>query len=102
MPARDVADGKSIILGVTGASGVLFSRRMLQMLEADARVREINLVVSGSGLKVLREELHLNVSKGSDVPSLLAAGRSAKTKYLLDSDIGAGIASGSYPADAMV
>ena len=102
MPARDVADGKSIILGVTGASGVLFSRRMLQMLEADARVREINLVVSGSGLKVLREELHLNVSKGSDVPPLLAAGRSAKTKYLLDSDIGAGIASGSYPADAMV
>ena len=32
----------------------------------------------------------------------MAGGRAAKTVYLLDSDIGASIASGSYPVDGMV
>src|SRR5438552_8306760 len=102
MPGRNNTDGKSIVLGVTGASGVVFSRRMLQMLEGDASVREINLIISGSGLKVLREELDLSVSKTSGLASRLAGCPAPKTTYLLDSDIGASIASGSYPVDGMV
>jgi flavin prenyltransferase len=93
---------KRIILGVTGASGALFARRMLQLLEADARVEKIHLVVSGSGLKLLRDELDLDVSKSAKIPSALAGGKTAKTEYLLDSDIGASIASGSYFVDGMV
>lgn len=93
---------KSVALGVTGASGALFARRTLQMLEADPRVGKIHLVVSDSGLKVLREELDLEVSKSADVPALLAGRSGRKTVYLLDSDIGASIASGSYPVDGMV
>ena len=96
------APGKSIVLAVTGASGAVFARRALQMLEADARVERIHLVISGSGLKVLREELGLDVRKSSDVPALLAGGRAPKTIYLLDSDVGASIASGSYPVDGML
>lgn len=72
------------------------------MLEGDARVGKIHLVISGSGLKVLREELDLDVSKSGGIPALLTAGRAPKTTYLLDSDIGASIASGSYPVDGMV
>jgi flavin prenyltransferase len=102
MPIGGAAGEKSVILGVTGASGALLARRMLQMLEADARVREIHLVISGSGLKVLREELGLDFSKSADIPSQLAAGRAPKTVYLFDSDIGANIASGSYPTDGML
>ena len=94
--------GKSVILGVTGASGAIFARRMLQRLEADNRVGRIHLVISGSGLKVMRDELDLDVSRSSEVPSALAAQAVAKTVYLLDSDIGASIASGSYPVDGMV
>jgi 4-hydroxy-3-polyprenylbenzoate decarboxylase len=75
---------------------------MLQMLEADARVGTIHLVISGSGLKVLRAELGLKVSRRADLPGLLAARPVRKTVYLLDSDIGASIASGSYPVDGMV
>jgi flavin prenyltransferase len=93
---------KSIILGVTGASGAVFARRMLQMLEADARVETIHLVVSGSGLKLLREELDLDVSRTSGIAAALAGGPAPKTVYMLDSDVGACIASGSYPVDAMV
>jgi 4-hydroxy-3-polyprenylbenzoate decarboxylase len=91
-----------MILGVTGASGAIFARRMLQLLEADHRVGRIHLVVSGSGLKVMRDELDLDVSRSSEVPSALAGQPPAKTVYLLDSDIGASIASGSYPVDGMM
>jgi 4-hydroxy-3-polyprenylbenzoate decarboxylase len=93
---------KRIILGVTGASGAMFARRTLQILEADARVERIHLVISGSGLKLLRDELDLDVSKSAKIPSLLSGHATRKTEYLLDSDVGASIASGSYPVDGMV
>jgi 4-hydroxy-3-polyprenylbenzoate decarboxylase len=93
---------KSVILGVTGASGAILARRMLELLEADSRVGRIHLVISGSGLKVLREELRLDVLKSARIPALLAGGPAPKTAYRLDSDIGADIASGSYPVDGMV
>jgi 4-hydroxy-3-polyprenylbenzoate decarboxylase len=93
---------KRIILGVTGASGALFARRTLQILEADTRVEKIHLVISGSGLKLLRDELDLDVSKSTQIASALAARPTQKTEYLLDSDIGASIASGSYAVEGMV
>src|SRR5579864_3243068 len=102
MPFRGREAGKSLILAVTGASGALFARRTLQMLEADARVGKIHLVISASGFKLLREELDLKISKSSDIPAQLAAARATKTVHLLDSDIGASIASGSYPVNGMV
>ena len=102
MRRTDSVQTKTIVLGVTGASGAIFARRILAMLEADERVGRIHLVISGSGLKVIREELELEVSKGSKVKTLLAGGTARKTEYLLDSDIGASIASGSYPVDGMV
>lgn len=96
------ADKRRIILGVTGASGALFARCALQILEADARVEKIHLVISRSGLKLLRDELDLDISKSSQIPAALAGGKTRKTEYLLDSDIGASIASGSYSVDGML
>jgi flavin prenyltransferase len=93
---------KNIVVGVSGASGGIFARRMLQMLEADPRVGKVHLVISGSGLKVLREELDLDVSRSSAIAALLLEKPARKTVHLLDSDIGASIASGSYPVDGMV
>jgi 4-hydroxy-3-polyprenylbenzoate decarboxylase len=102
MPLKAVPAKKTIVLGVTGASGAVFARRMLALLEADKRVGKIQLVVSGSGLKVMREELGLVVSRSSALPTALAGRAAWKAEYLLDSDIGASIASGSYPVDGMV
>ncbi len=96
------AGKKHLVMGVTGASGAIFARRMLQLLESDARVGRIHLVISGSGLKLLRDELDLDVSKSAQIASRLAAGPARKTVYLLDSDISASIASGSYPVDGMM
>jgi flavin prenyltransferase len=102
MPRKADSSKKTIILGVTGASGAIFARKMLALLEADKRVGKIHLVISGSGLKVLREELSLDVSKSSALASALAGRAAWKTEYLLDSDIGAAIASGSHATDGMV
>lgn len=102
MPPKAVPAKKTIVLGVTGASGAIFARQMLSLLEADKRVGKIHLVISGSGLKVLREELGVEVAKSAALPTALAGRPAWKTEYLLDSDIGASIASGSYPVDGMV
>ena len=93
---------KTVVLGVTGASGSLFARRTLQMLESDERVGRIHLVISGAGLKVLREELEIDVSRSASIAAALAGEPATKTEYLLDSDIGASVASGSYRVDGMV
>ncbi len=102
MPSLSPSRKRRIVLGVTGASGAVFARRMLRFLEADGRVEKIHLVISGSGLKLLREELDLDVSKSEKIPAALAGHTTRKTGYLLDSDIGACIASGSYAVDGMV
>ena len=102
MPREKTSARKTIVLGVTGASGAVFARRMLNMLEADKRVGKVHLVISGSGLKVLRAELGLEFTESARVASSLAGGPSKKTEYLLDSDIGASIASGSYRVGGMV
>ncbi len=102
MPRGFGSPKKSLVLGVTGASGAVFAQRMLQLLEADPRVGRIHLVISGSGLKLLRDELDLDLAKSADIPSRLAGGPVRKVDYLLDSDIGASIASGSYLVHGMV
>ena len=71
MPRQSTSSKKTIVLGVTGASGAVFARRMLAMLEADGRVGKIHLVISGSGLKVLRAELDLEISGSAKIPAAL-------------------------------
>jgi flavin prenyltransferase len=102
MAPMPLPEPKTVVIGVTGASGSVFARRMLQMLESDERVGKIHLVISGAGLKVLREELDTDVLKSASLPAALAGGPAPKTKYVLDSDIGASIASGSCRVDGMV
>jgi flavin prenyltransferase len=97
-----MSETKNLVLAVTGASGSLFARRMLQILEADSRVGSIFLVISGSGLRVMREELELESIPSSEFACALAGKPCSKTTYLRDSDIGANIASGSFRVDGMV
>jgi 4-hydroxy-3-polyprenylbenzoate decarboxylase len=97
-------EGKVIIVGVTGASGALLAQTALRMLDADPRVARIHLVVSESGLRLLEHELHIT-GPLAELPARLldssASKGESKIEILPNSDIGASIASGSYPADGM-
>ena len=104
MPRGDSSKKKNVILGITGASGAVVARRFLQMLEADVRVGKIHLVASQSALRVAQHELGIK-TKASDpkkLAELYNGNRTRKTLCLPEDDIGASIASGSYPIDWML
>ena len=94
------SDGRNLTVAMTGASGAVFGRELLRALEADERVAHVNFVPSENSLRVLAEELGLN-GRNALLEKLLGQ-TSTKIQQLSASDIGASIASGSYPADAMV
>lgn len=73
---------------------------MLRALAADSRVAKINFVVSDNSLRVFAEELQIS-GRNSLAEKLLGASN-PKIQQHPEGDIGANIASGSYPTDAMV
>lgn len=87
-------------LAVTGASGSVFAAEMLRVLVADARVGRVDLVVSEAALRVMAEELQL--SGRTAVIEKLLGEPSSKVVQHAESDIGAGIASGSYGSAGMI
>jgi len=89
-----------VTLAATGASGAIFTRAMLHALEADARVAEANFIASDNALRVMAEELSLT-GRANIVEQLLAAAPK-KTRLHANADIGADIASGSYPVHSML
>jgi 4-hydroxy-3-polyprenylbenzoate decarboxylase len=72
-------------------------------LESSPDVAEIHLVVSGPGRRVIADELDVLQTADSDQLVAELIGRpSRKTTVHNQGDIGATIASGSYPVDGMV
>ena len=90
----------NLTVATTGASGSLFLREFLRAVEQDARVGNVDFVASDSALRVMVEELELT-GRTNLVRQILGAD-SRKIHPQTNTDIGANIASGSYPADAMV
>jgi len=94
------ANGWNLTVAVTGASGAIFGRELLAALHADQRVSQVNFIASESSLRILAEELQL--SGRNQLVEKLLGGPSDKITQLSESDIGAGIASGSYPSQGMI
>lgn len=90
----------NLTVATTGASGSLFLKHFLLALEADARIQTVNFIASDSGLRVMAEELGL--SGRSNLVSQIIGTSSKKIQQQNNTDIAANVASGSYPADAMV
>src|SRR5271170_5681398 len=103
---------QNLTVATTGASGSVFLRQLLLAVERDARVQTVNFIASDSGLRVLAEELGIQ-GRSNLVRQILAGEKtkpaargaskpSSKIKEQSNADIGANVASGSYPADAMI
>jgi 4-hydroxy-3-polyprenylbenzoate decarboxylase len=91
-----------VTVGVTGASGAVLAQKALELLEADARVGRIYLVVTEAGQRLFAEELGIRSGDLKQLPSRLLNRPAAKMEVLPNKDIGASIASGSYTVDSMI
>ncbi len=100
MSASATSAPRNLTLAITGASGAIFAIEMLRLLEADTRVTKVNLVVSENALRVLAEELQ--ISGRNNLVERILGTTSARIQHHVASDVGANIASGSYPSDAMI
>jgi 4-hydroxy-3-polyprenylbenzoate decarboxylase len=100
MSSLDPASGIDLTFAMTGASGSVFAREMLRALEADARVSRVHFLPSENSLRVLAEELE--IAGRNNLAEKLLGHAPAKTVQLCEQDIGASIASGSFPSSGMI
>jgi flavin prenyltransferase len=96
------SEKQTVTVGVTGASGAILAQKALALLEEDARVARVHLVVTETGQRLCAEELGISTGDLRQLPSRIIGRPAAKIEVLPNKDIGASIASGSYAVDSML
>lgn len=89
--ASSAATPKRLIIAITGASGVSYGLRLLQVLQAVPDI-ETHMVMSDAGKLNLKHELDISLAEFEALADVVHA----------VSDIGATIASGSFQSSGMV
>ncbi len=95
---------REIVVGVSGASGALLARRFVERVLAAPALSRLHLVLSGSALKVARAEVDPGIDQPERWVATLSSAKALAAKIELhpDEDVGASIASGSYPTAGMI
>jgi flavin prenyltransferase len=95
---------QNLTIATTGASGAIFLRHLLLAVARDERVETVNFIASDSALRVMAEELGLKGRSNlmGQILGSTSARISRKFQIQSNADIGANVASGSYPAGAMI
>ena len=92
---------KRLIIGITGASAVVYGVRLLEVLAKQADI-EVHLTISTSGARALWEELQIEVDINNFRLESLIGMDTPQIIYHHESDIGAAIASGSFRTEGMI
>jgi 4-hydroxy-3-polyprenylbenzoate decarboxylase len=92
-----------IVVGVSGASGASLPRRFVELASRVGDVTRLHLILSESSLAVAQNELDAGIQSAEDWLSRLQIPRAFNRRIELhrNDDVGASIASGSYPVAGM-
>jgi 4-hydroxy-3-polyprenylbenzoate decarboxylase len=100
MPSVNNSVARRLTVATTGASGSMFLKLLLLTAEQDDRIEHIDFIASENSLRVMAEEL--GISGRANLVQQLLGKPSAKIQQHANADIGASVASGSCPTDAMI
>ena len=94
---------REIVVGVSGASGASLPRRFVDLASRAAGLSRLHLIFSESSLLVARTELDAKFDSPKDWVAALDLPREAARRIVLhgNDEVGATIASGSYPVAGM-
>jgi 4-hydroxy-3-polyprenylbenzoate decarboxylase len=100
MANPEPATFQTLTIAATGASGAIFTRALLRAVERDQRIKNVNFIASDNALRVFAEELDIKGRSG--LVEKFIGTTSKKIQQQNNDDIGANVASGSYPTNAMI
>jgi 4-hydroxy-3-polyprenylbenzoate decarboxylase len=102
--AARALSGREIIVGVSGGSGAQLARRFVEIALASSGLAKLHLVLSDPALDVARSEMARRIATPEDWVAALGASRAERQRLVLhdNRNVGASIASGSYPASGMI
>ena len=78
------SENQIVTVGVTGASGAVLAQKTLGLLEQDARVARIHLVVTETGQRLFAEELGIPSGDLKQLPARLLGRRQSPRPRALD------------------
>jgi flavin prenyltransferase len=95
--------GREIIVGVSGGSGARLAKRFVEIALASRGLSRLHLVLSEPALLVARAEIAAEIGTPEDWIAALASAKQHRQRLEIhaNDDVGASIASGSYPAAGM-
>ena len=96
--------GREIVVGVSGGSGARLARRFVEIALASAGLGRLHLVLTDPALDVARSEMSERIATPQDWIDTLDVTAAQRSRIVLhdNGNVGASIASGSYPASGMI